>query len=466
MYNSNLHFHFIGIGGSGMSGIAEILLARGFRVSGSDLTSSFTCDRLLSLGAVIYYSHDASNLSHDTSLIVYSSAVGQDNPEIIEARKRGIPVVQRAEVLAELMSLKYGVAVAGSHGKTTTTSMLGWIMEQGGLDPTVVVGGQVKSFGSGGRAGLGEYLVAEADESDRSFLLYRPSIAIVTNVDLEHLSAYRDADDLYASFEQFIHSVPFYGLAVLCIDDPFLFTLSKRYERRKILYGLSNAADISAEIKALTTKGVEYTVLHSGKKIFDAHLAMLGRHFALNSLAAIAVALEFGIPERQIVEALASYPGVERRLESFGEISGITVFNDYGHHPVEIKATLTALSECFREKGRKLVVVFQPHRYSRTKECFDDFCNSFAFCDSLVMTEIYAAGEKPISGLSGQVLAEGIQKSIDRPSDVCFVKDLDEAILTACSIATNGDILLLLGAGSIGKQAGKVREHLEQRCHY
>ena len=457
MYNPGLHFHFIGIGGSGMSGIAEILLTLGFKVSGSDVRQSEVCDRLQGLGATILIGHRASNVPKEASLVVYSSAVNGTNPEMREAKKRKIPVVRRAEVLAELMRLKYGVAVAGSHGKTTTTSMCSVIMDAGGLDPTVVIGGQVKSLGTGGRLGRGEYLVAETDESDRSFLLLKPTVAVVTNIDDEHMNAYRSRKDLEDSFKRFVEAVPFYGLAVLCIDDPVVRGIASQCTRRVVTYGFSEDADVRAVEIAARQDGMEFSVSVRGASIGRFLLPMLGRHLAQNSLAAIAVALEFGISADVIRSALAGFGGVKRRLEVIGQREGITVMNDYGHHPTEIRASLRAIRECFAQSMRRFIVVFQPHRYSRTKMCWDEFLTSFKDADALVVTEVYAASEDEIVGISGDSLCEAIQHTEKR-----FVNSLDDVPALLKGELQAGDLVLCLGAGSVGSLPDKILTALSQ----
>ena len=456
MYNLKLHFHFTGIGGSGMSGIAEILLNLGFRVSGSDLVCSAVCDRLQKLGAVIATGHAAENLPPSTSLLVYSSAVSQENPELEEARRRGLPLVPRAEVLAELMRLKFGIAVAGSHGKTTTTSMIAAILEAGALDPTVVIGGQVRALGTGGKLGRGDFLVAESDESDRSFLRLKPTIAIVTNIDAEHLTAYDSLKDLEESFERFVKAVPFYGLAILCIDDPRVRDLAASYTLRKVTYGFSPGAMIQAASVVQKGPRTSYDVLLDGEKISHIDLPMPGKHMVLNSLGAIAVGLELDIPIETITRALNGFAGVGRRLEVLGEARGVTVVNDYGHHPTEVKATIEALRAGWCTSGGRLHVVFQPHRYTRTRDCFADFITAFTGCDNLVMTSIYAASAAPIEGISGELLCEAVshphKRYVEKPDDVLpgMLKDVK-----------SGDVLLCLGAGSIGALAARALEALK-----
>ena len=445
MYNRKLHFHFTGIGGSGMSGIAEILLNNGYAVSGSDISIGASCTRLQGLGIEIVRGHAASHVPESASLVVYSSAVSLDNPELEEARRRKIPVVKRAEVLAELMRLKFGVAVAGAHGKTSTTSLIGWIFEHAGLDPTVVIGGQVKQRHSGGRKGDGDFLIAEADESDRSFLLLKPAVALVTNIDREHMDAYESEEDLQQAFEQFIGSVPFYGLAVLCIDDPYLETLSKSFPRRIVTYGFSNDAEIRGEVQSVGVEGTRLKVFVGGESWLSVKLPMIGRHFAQNALGAIAVALEFGLSAEQVQGGLETFPGVERRLEPLGSVQGALCFSDYGHHPVEIQETLRALREGFHETGRKIRVIFQPHRYSRTEQSYSEFCECFTDCDELWVTEIYAAGEAPRAGLCGEKFAGDIQHV-----NVNFLENLNEALEALFETFSSKDLVLFLGAGSIG----------------
>lgn len=454
MYNPNLHFHFIGIGGSGMSGLAEVLLNLGFRISGSDLKDSAICQRLARLGAKITFGHFADNIPEACSLVVRSSAVRMDNPEVLTANERALPIVPRAEVLAELMRLKYGVAVAGSHGKTTTTSMIGEVLEKGGLDPTLIIGGQVQATGSGGRLGRGEFLVAETDESDRSFLLLKPTVAVVTNIDSEHLEAYGSFQELEECFEQFICAVPFYGLAVLCVDDPNVRKLSARYHRRKTTYGLCADADIQARnlIFKRTSTSFELTRLNGELGLVE--LPMLGRHMVANCLAAIAVGLEFGVPLEKITQALSAFSGVKRRLEVVAQVDGITLMNDYGHHPTEIKATLAAIRANYTEIG-KLRVIFQPHRYSRTRDCFSEFVTAFQNCDELVVTEIYGAGENPIEGIDGQSLFEAIDHPAKR-----YITQLEEIPSYINSTHGINDVVLCLGAGSIGMLPEEILRRL------
>ncbi len=455
MYNPRLHFHFIGIGGSGMSGLAEILLTSGFQVSGSDLKSTEISRRLEKLGAKVFIGHAASHVPPSASLVVYSSAVLSANPEMREAKRRNIPVVRRAEVLAELMRLKYGVGVAGSHGKTTTTSMCGVILDAARLDPTVVIGGQVKSLGTGGRLGKGDYLVAETDESDRSFLLLKPTVAVVTNVDDEHMNAYRSRQDLEDSFRRFVESVPFYGLAILCIDDPTVRQIATECKRRVLTYGFSADADLTAVNIRGDRSGMRFAVVYRGAHLGEFVLPMLGRHLVQNCLAAIGVGLEFGISIEVIREALASFGGVKRRLEVVGEAAGVTVMSDYGHHPTEIRATLRAARECFGESASRIVVLFQPHRYSRTKLCWQEYLTSFKDADHVVLTEIYGAGEVPIDGVSGETLSRSLSHE-----SVQFVASIDDAPQHLAPGLKEGDLLVCLGAGSVGSMPERFLEAL------
>lgn len=456
MYNTNLHFHLTGIGGSGMSGIAEILLSLGFKVSGSDAKKSSIIDRLIQLGASINLGHAKQNLPQEASLVVYSSAVTFDNPELIEAKSRNIPIVRRAEVLAELMRLKFGVAVGGSHGKTTTTTMIATMMEQGGLDPTVIVGGQILSQQSGARVGKGDYLVAESDESDKSFLLLKPTIAIVTNIDAEHLNAYENFSELESSFEAFVNAVPFYGLAVLCIDDPKVRSLYQKYKGRKVSYGLSPDAIIRPQNIIHANGKVFYDVFIDNQYYTSVVLPIPGTHFMLNSLAAVAVGKEFAIPSEIISKSLGAFPGVHRRLEKCGSVREVMVINDYGHHPTEIRATLNAVRVGWLEDGAKLHVIFQPHRYSRTRDCFVDFLTCFSEADSLSITDIYAASENPIEGVSSEILTKAVIHQ-----NKSYFPSLNEAASYVASGAKANDIIICLGAGSIGSLPGQILKELE-----
>lgn len=458
MYNPGLHFHFVGIGGSGMSGLAEILLTSGFKVSGSDVKASDVSRRLEQLGAIVFIGHAASNLPESASLVVYSSAITGTNPEIKEAKRRKLPLVRRAEVLAELMRLKYGVGVAGSHGKTTTTSMCSAILDAAGLDPTVVIGGQVKSLGTGGRLGQGDFLVAETDESDRSFLLLKPTVAIVTNIDDEHMNAYRSRKDLEESFNRFVQSVPFYGLAILCIDDPVVKRIASECKRRVVTYGFSPEADLQAVNVQPSPTGMKFEVIRKGESLGEFTLPMFGRHLVQNCTAAIGVGLEFNVPVETIRTALASFGGVKRRLEVMGESRGVTVMNDYGHHPTEIRATLKAVRECCGSQFKRLYVLFQPHRYTRTQLSWNEFLPVFKDADTLLLTDIYAASEKPIDGISGESFFQAVEHDVKE-----YIPNIEDAIESLVPRLESGDLVLCLGAGSVGAMPEKILKALDER---
>jgi UDP-N-acetylmuramate--alanine ligase len=436
--------HFVGIGGSGMSGIAEVLINQGYTVSGSDQKRSATTDRLAGLGARLATGHAAENLA-DAQVVVTSTAVRTDNPEVVEARRRGIPVIPRAEMLSELMRLKYGVAVAGSHGKTTTTSMVALVLARGGLDPTVVVGGRLGVLGSGARLGRGEFMVAEADESDRSFLKLTPTVAVVTNIDREHLDTYKDLADVQEAFLGFVNKVPFYGAAVLCLDDGPVQDILPRVERRVVTYGLSRQAQVSARDVQLLPAGARYTAAAGETPLGVVELAVPGAHNVLNSLAAVAVGLDLEVPFPDIQAALASFTGVDRRFQIRGEAAGVMVVDDYGHHPTEIRATLETLRG--RAGSRRTVVLFQPHRYTRTQHLWDEFTRAFHLADLLLLADIYPAGEDPVPGITAQALAEAISSKGHR--GVVYAGDLKAAGERLHAEVREGDVVLTLGAGSV-----------------
>jgi UDP-N-acetylmuramate--alanine ligase len=458
MYSQNLHFHFTGIGGSGMSGIAEILLSTGFKVSGSDLKFSAICSRLVEQGACIMIGHNALNVPEAANLLVHSSAISDDNPEIQEARRRNLPVIRRAEVLAELMRLKFGIAVAGSHGKTTTTSLISAILDQGKLDPTVIIGGIVQSHGSGARLGKGDFLVAESDESDRSFLLLKPTIAVVTNIDSEHLNAYDSLKELEESFEIFANSVPFYGLSIFCIDDQRVRDLAKSYGKRKITYGLSPDADIRAEFVEQKRNNTTYKVFHKNQLFAEITLPMPGKHLMLNSLAAIAVGIELEIDKSDIIKALESFEGVGRRSEILGTVNDIVVFDDYGHHPTEIKATLQAIKDGWKERDSKIYVVFQPHRYTRTQNCFVEFADAFSAADEVFISDIYSAGEENITGISSELLSKTLNNVTCH-----YCAELSEIEDQVLQRVKPNDIVVFQGAGTISHHARSFFDKLKQR---
>ena len=447
--------HFVGIGGIGMSGIAEVLVNLGYVVSGSDLQESDATRRLASLGARIFIGHQEANLAGDPSVAVISTAVKYSNPEVLEARRRHIPVIPRAEMLAELMRMKYGIAVAGSHGKTTTTSMVAAVLSKAGLDPTMVIGGRVHMFGTNAKMGQGEILVAEADESDGSFLLLAPVITVVTNIDKEHLDFHQSMERLNESFLTFVNKIPFYGLAVLCIDDANVHRLLPKVRKRFTTYGLSAEAEFSARRLKMSPQGVEFTVLRHGKALGKLHLRSPGKHSATNALAAVAVACELQIPFAQVAHALAAFTGIHRRFEVKGEPKGILIIDDYGHHPTEIRATIGAIRESWK---RPLTVIFQPHRYTRTRDLFEEFLTAFEGADRLVLTEIYPAGEDPIDGATGAALYQAIKRK--GHLDVEFVADKNQIVEQVTAKLIPGDVALTLGAGDIYKVGDRLVEAL------
>jgi UDP-N-acetylmuramate--alanine ligase len=434
--------HFVGIGGIGMSGIAEVLLNLGYAVSGSDLKESDTTRRLGALGGRIASGHAAANLA-DVDVVVISSAVRRDNPEVVEARRRKIPVIPRAEMLAELMRLKYGVAIAGTHGKTTTTSLAAHLLAHAGLDPTAVVGGKVNTFGSNAKLGRGDYMVVEADESDGSFLRIPPTIAIVTNVDPEHLDHWKTPEALRRGFLDFVNRVPFYGLAILCHDHPGVQSLLPEVECRYVTYGESHQADYRADGIEVDGHSVRFDALRRTEPLGRFELQMVGRHNALNALAVVALGDEMGIPPDAIRAGLASFGGVQRRFTVRGEAAGVTVVDDYGHHPAEVKATLLGAREAF---GRRVVCLFQPHRFTRTRDLMKEFATAFNDADVLLLTDIYAAGEDPVPGATAAALAEAIRACGHR--DVTLVPR-PELARAARARVRRGDIVLTLGAGDV-----------------
>ena len=444
MFGNIRHIHFVGIGGSGMSGIAEVLLTLGYVVSGSDQKRSPVTDHLAVLGARVAEGHAAANVE-GAHVVVVSTAVPPTNPEVAEARRLGIPVIPRAEMLAELMRLKYGVAVAGSHGKTTTTSMVALVLDRGGLDPTVVVGGRLGVLGSGARLGKGEFMVAEADESDRSFLKLTPTIAVVTNIDREHLDTYKDLADVQEAFLGFVNKVPFYGAGVLCLDDGPIQDILPRVERRVVTYGLSPQAHVSARDVRLKPAGASYLAAAGGQSLGEVELAVPGAHNVLNSLAAVAVGLELAVPFDGIRQGLAGFTGVDRRFQVRGEAGGVLVVDDYGHHPTEIRATLETLRG--RAGSRRTVVLFQPHRYTRTQHLWDEFCRAFHLADLLLLVDIYPAGEEALPGVSAEALAEAITRRGHR--QVVYAGDVRAAAERLAREVREGDVVLTLGAGNV-----------------
>ncbi len=453
--------HFVGIGGAGMSGIAEVLLNLGYRVSGSDLKESPATRRLQELGATVRIGHAAGHVAR-ADAVVTSSAVNEDNPEVRAARDARIPVVPRAEMLAELMRFRFGVAVAGTHGKTTTTSLVASVLAEGGLDPTFVIGGRLTSAGANARLGEGRFLVAEADESDASFLYLQPMIAAVTNIDADHLGTYDgDFRRLRSTFLEFLHHLPFYGLAVLCVDDPEIRELIPEVTRPMRTYGLSADADVQAYDIRQEGNRTHFKVRSNGDAPLDVDLNLPGRHNVQNALAAIAIARELGVSQASIVQALAEFQGIGRRFQRYGDFSlpgggQAMVVDDYGHHPSEIDATLRAVRDGWPE--RRLVLAFQPHRFSRTRDLFEDFARVLSEPDVLVMTDVYAAGEQPVPGADGRALAGAI-RARGKVNPV-FVEDIDELIDTLPGVLRDGDILLTMGAGSIGTAASRLKQRL------
>jgi UDP-N-acetylmuramate--alanine ligase len=460
MFRHVKRIHFIGIGGIGMSGIAEVLCNLGFTVSGSDARRSKNTERLETLFDVtISEGHAAENVG-DAQVVVYSSAVKEDNPEVVAAKERGIPVIPRAEMLAELMTLKpYAVAVAGTHGKTSTTSMIATVLGHAGVDPTTVVGGVVDTLGSNARLGASEWFVTEADESDRSFLMLYPTIAVVTNIDKEHMESYKGMDDVVQCFLDFVNKVPFYGATVICLDDPNIQLMMPRMKRRRVTYGLSAQAEISARDIAYDGFGSRFSVVRRGEKLGDIELPVPGEHNIYNGLAATAVALELEVEFQKIAEAFKGFKNANRRFQFKGEIDGITVVDDYGHHPTEILATLAAAKNA--AGGRRKVVVFQPHRYSRTKELMDDFVVAFNNADVLYLLDIYAASESPIEGITAEVLAENIRRYGHR--SVTYLGDVDTAAERVVPQLEEGDLVITLGAGSVTRLSDEIVEMLKGR---
>jgi len=455
MYHKKYHIHFVGIGGIGMSGIAELLLNLGYKVSGSDLRYSDITRNLEELGGVLFEGH-AEDQIEGADVIVTSSAVKPDNPEVLAARQLSVPVIPRAEMLAELMRLKYSVAIAGAHGKTTTTSIVASVLGEGGFDPTVVIGGKLKSLGTNAVHGQGDFIVAEADESDGSFLKMSPTIAVVTNIDREHLDYYDDLDDIKSVFLNFIEKVPFYGLAVLCLDNESIQDIIPKIKSRFTTYGMSSQADFQARNVQFEGMTSRFTVYHFGERLGEIVLNLPGVHNVLNSMSSITVGVELGIPFDRIKQALETIEGVQRRLEIKGETKGIVVVDDYGHHPTEIKTTLQAARESWPD--RRIVVVFQPHRYSRTQALFDEFTRAFYQSDLLVVLPIYAAGEKEIPGTDGHSLYKGIKAHGHR--NVVFKEDFQATVDYLDEVSKAGDILLTLGAGDVLKVGEMALEQL------
>jgi UDP-N-acetylmuramate--alanine ligase len=451
--------HFVGIGGIGMSGIAEVLLTLGYKVSGSDLRSTAGTQRLASMGAILFEGHRAGNVE-GAEVVVTSSAIQRGNPEVAEARRRHIPVVQRAEMLAELMRLKYGIAVAGMHGKTTTTSMVGAVLQGAELDPTIIVGGRVDALGSNARHGKSRYLVAEADESDRSFLKLSPIVAVVTNIDREHLDTYRDLDDIEQTFLDFMDRVPFYGAVVICNDDDRLRDLLPNVQRRVITYGTREDSDFRiTSLDCTIANGgpaSRFVVAFRGQPLGEFRLHVPGTHNVLNATAAIAVGIGLEIAPDKIREALGAFGGVDRRFQLRGRAAGVTVIDDYGHHPTEIKATLAAARQC---GFKRIHVIFQPHRYTRTEALLQEFAGAFRDADSVSVLDIYAASESPIEGINGELVARKIRQ---QGGEAHYQDSFAGAVNRAVEMAQDGDLVLTLGAGNVNQLGPQVLEALEK----
>jgi UDP-N-acetylmuramate--alanine ligase len=451
------HVHFVGIGGIGMSGIAEVLLTLGYQVSGSDLKLTPITERLANLGATIQLGHRAENVAGAKAVVV-SSAVDAQNPELVEARRLQIPIIPRGELLAELMRLKFGIAIAGSHGKTTTTSMVACILNAADMDPTVVVGGRVAAMAdSNARVGKSTILVVESDESDGSFLKLAPIIAVVTNIDREHLDHYASLEDIQAAFADFVNKVPFYGAAVLCMEDKNIQQIFPEIRRRTITYGRSAQVDLEIHSVVLTPTGSDFSIRRSGAELGSFHVSVPGLHNVLNATAAIAVGLEMEIAVEKIQQGLAAFTGVDRRFSTRGVEHGITVIDDYGHHPTEVKATLAAAK---LHPYRRILVLFQPHRFSRTKHLIDDFGTAFHQADDLYVLDIYAASEEAIEGVTTQALLEKIRSYGHRSAH--YVSNLDEGVEAVAQAADAGDLIITLGAGNVSQAADRILQRLRE----
>ncbi|MBS6362685.1 UDP-N-acetylmuramate--L-alanine ligase [Burkholderia sp.] len=458
------HIHFVGIGGAGMSGIAEVLVNLGYQVSGSDLSRNAVTDRLEALGARIAIGHDAANIEGANAVVV-STAVRSDNPEVLAARHQRVPIVQRAVMLAELMRLKQGIAIAGTHGKTTTTSLVASVLAAGGIDPTFVIGGRLISAGANARLGTGDFIVAEADESDASFLNLYPVIEVITNIDADHMDTYgHDFARLKQAFIEFTQRLPFYGSAVVCVDDPNVRQIIPFISKPVVRYGLSPDAQVRAENIDARDGRMHFTVVREGRAPLPVVLNLPGLHNVQNALAAIAIATDLGVSDDAIQQALAEFNGVGRRFQRYGEVpaadgGSYTLIDDYGHHPVEMAATIAAARGAF--PGRRLVLAFQPHRYTRTRDCFDDFVNVLSTVDALVLTEVYAAGEAAIATANGDALSRALRAAGKvAPVFVASVDDLPDALT---QVAKYGDVVITMGAGSIGGVPAKIVQNTQQK---
>lgn len=458
MFSSIKKIHFVGIGGIGMSGIAEILIDQGFDVSGSDKQLSEITDRLQKLGAKIYEGHKSEHVKNNVDALVYSSAVMPDNPEIIEAHKRKIPVIRRAEMLAEVMRLKYGIGIAGTHGKTTTTSMVSLVLLEGNFDPTVIVGGRLSGFGgSNARLGHGDFIVVEADEFDRSFLSITPTISVLTTLETDHLDCYRDLEDIKGAFIQFASKVPFYGFVVLCLDEPALQDIMPKLNQKKVIsYGFSPQADVQAVDLIHKNHTVSFSVIFKETELGKILLQVPGKHNVQNALAAITVGLELGIPFEKVKSGIEKFTGVIRRWEKRGEVNGICVYDDYAHHPTECKVTLAGVKAGWR---RRTVCVFQPHLYSRTRDFYEEFAKAFLLADVLVVTDVYPAREEPIQGITGELIINAAKQYGHKSA--YFVSDKNELPVFLKSILKKDDIVIMMGAGDIWKFTEKLLNQLK-----
>jgi len=460
MFRSIKKIHFVGIGGIGMSGIAEVLLDQGFKVSGSDRSTSEITDRLQTLGAEITEGHRPQHVGPDVDALVYSSAIAPDNPELLEAQKRKIPVIRRAEMLAEVMRLKYGIGIAGTHGKTTTTSMVSLILMEGGLDPTVIVGGKLSGLGgTNARLGHGEFIVVEADEFDRSFLSITPTIAVLTTLETDHLDCYRDLEDIKGAFIQFANKVPFYGFIVLCLDEPALQDIMPRINKKKtITYGMNPQADIQALDLRFKENSSTFTVLKDKRELGQISLQIPGRHNVQNALAAIAVGLELGVPFARVKDGIEKFTGVCRRWEKKGEVNGIAVYDDYAHHPTECRASLSGVKAGWR---RRVVCVFQPHLYSRTRDFYEEFAKSFLLSDVLVVTDIYPAREEPIQGVTGELVVNAAKEYGHK--EAYYLADTKSVPAMLMKITKRDDIVITMGAGDIWKYGEEFLKQLKNK---
>jgi UDP-N-acetylmuramate--alanine ligase len=451
MFNKYRVIHFVGIGGIGMSGIAEVLHNLGYEVTGSDIRESDTTSRLRNMGIRIYIGHDENNIDN-AHVVVTSSAVSPSNPEVTAAKARAVPVIPRAEMLAELGRMKYGILVAGAHGKTTTTSLVATLLGEGGLDPTIVIGGKLKAFGSNARLGQGEFLVAEADESDGSFLKLSPTLAVITNIDREHMDYFKDIDTLKSAFLAFINKVPFYGVAIVCKENEHTREIIPQIKRRVLTYGLSHDADMYARNIQYVEGKMCFEAVFKGESLGEYNVPVPGVHNVLNSLAAILTAMELQIPQEKIRAGLGSFGGIQRRFELRGEAGGVKVYDDYGHHPVEIRAVLKAARECFADN--RIIVIFQPHRYTRTRDLMGDFALSFSSADRLYLMDIYAASEAPIDGINSAALLEKIRQIGSLKAD--YISDRKELVKAVLSDVKQGDIIITLGAGDVYKLGEEI----------